>query len=189
MTGAQNVSRASSSNIILLTGGRGAGKTSLCREAVAWAGTRGWQVAGLLSPARFDGPDKVGIEVMDLGSGRSQPLAILRSQAPGAAHTFTQHWVFDEGAVAWGNDVLRQAVPCDLLIVDELGPLELERGEGWTEGPAAVDSYAYRWALVMIRPELLPLALDRWPQAVVLDVTGLAAARKHLRKLLVGDAA
>jgi nucleoside-triphosphatase THEP1 len=27
--------------------------------------------------------------------------------------------------------MLKSATPCDLLVVDELGPLEFERREGW----------------------------------------------------------
>jgi hypothetical protein len=72
--------------------------------------------------------------------------------------------------MAWGNDVLGAATPCDLLIVDELGPLEFERNRGWTDGLAAVDSGDYRHALVVVRPQLLPAARARWPHAQVVDV-------------------
>ncbi len=51
--------------------------------------------------------------------------------------------------------MLESATPCDLLIVDELGPLEFERNEGWPAGLAAIDSAAYKVGVVVIRPELL----------------------------------
>jgi nucleoside-triphosphatase len=172
--------------LILLTGARGAGKTNLCREAVQWARERGWLVAGLLSPARFEGTLKVGIDVVDLRTDEMRPLAQLRSRTRGPVGTHTQRWAFDDDAMAWANRTLQQAVPCDLLIVDELGPLELERGEGWTAGLVAIESRRYRQALVVIRPELVPIALSRWSHAVVTTVeeNRSAVAREELQRLL-----
>ena len=55
----------------------------------------------------------------------------------------------------WGNHVLSNSTPCDLLVVDELGPLEIDRGTGWQAGLAAVDSKEYAVAVVVVRAELL----------------------------------
>jgi hypothetical protein len=61
--------------------------------------------------------------------------------------------------------VRAQAVPCGLLVVDELGPLEFERAQGWLSGLTALDSGEYELGLVVIRPELMGAALARWPEA------------------------
>lgn len=61
-------------------------------------------------------------------------------------------------------------MPCDLLIVDELGPLEFNRGEGWIAGLTAVDSGSYQSALVVIRPSLLKMAYQRWEVSQVFDL-------------------
>jgi hypothetical protein len=66
--------------------------------------------------------------------------------------------------------MLKGAIPCDLLIVDELGPLEFDKGQGWLEGFRAVDSGRYRAALLTIRPSLLDRALQRWGKAEVIDL-------------------
>ncbi len=168
---------------ILLTGERGTGKTSLCRLVVQAGRRAGWDVAGLISPARFAGGEKTAIEVEDVRSGRKMLLARRRGAESTAAvhpHTpvgvHTDAWVFDEAAVQWGNEMLRQSTPCDLLLVDELGVLELERGQGWTAALQAVDGGDYRFALIVVRPSLLATAYRRWRQAEVVAVTSVEDA-------------
>jgi len=79
-------------------------------------------------------------------------------------------WIFDQIALAWGNQVLKTVIPCDMLIVDELGPLEFEAGVGWSSGLQALDSRSYQVGLVTIRPEMLKVARQRWPFAGVVDM-------------------
>ncbi len=74
----------------------------------------------------------------------------------------TQRWAFLLEAVEMGNQILMDAVPCDLLVIDELGPLEFDRGEGWVKGFESVSSGEYKAAIVVIRPSLLDKALMRW---------------------------
>jgi hypothetical protein len=59
------------------------------------------------------------------------------------------------------------------LIIDELGPLEFERSEGWVEGFSALQSKEYKKALVVIRPSLVNAAKDRWEisHLINLDLT------------------
>ena len=77
----------------------------------------------------------------------------------------TKRWIFNKGAITWGNQMLKGSVPCDLLVVDEVGPLELERGEGWTEAIPTVRSGLFKLALVAVRPELLDAARAIFPEA------------------------
>jgi nucleoside-triphosphatase len=148
------------SHLWLLTGQRGAGKTTFCRALAAQARTQGWDAAGLLSPAVFEGKRKTGISIEDVRTGETRPLASSMSQP--AFDLQLGDWYFDRSSLAWGNRILENSLPCDLLIVDELGPLELRRKIGWQ---AALDilhrshgrshgQVQFRLALVVIRPEL-----------------------------------
>lgn len=156
-------------NLWILTGPRGSGKTTLCRRLAAEAKSLQWDVAGVLSPAVFDDMDKVGIEVLDLRSGESRQFARKPEGPPNSGAT-RPGWIYNQVALAWGNMVLARATPCDLLVVDELGPLEFETGQGWAAGLAAVVSRAYRVGIVTIRPELLAAARQRWPFAGLVDM-------------------
>jgi len=163
---------------LLVTGERDAGKTVFCRALVEAVRSLPGPpaVAGVVSARVYEGGEQVGIDVEDLRTGRRRRLATLRSPGEPALSEATKLWRFDEEALAWGNEVLRSAAPCDLLVVDELGPLELEEGRGWLGGLETVDSGAFTAAAVVVRPRLLPEALRRWPAAEVLEMAGPAGA-------------
>lgn len=152
---------------IVLTGPSGCGKTALCLRAAEAARAKGLVVRGLVSPARVVDGVKVGIDVLDLAGDERRRLAEV---APPTSSPATMHWRFDADALSWGMSVLRHAVPCDLLVVDELGPLELVRGEGWVGAMDILRSGAYHWALVVVRPALVQrfinLVLTRQPLVI-----------------------
>lgn len=69
--------------ILIVSGGRGTGKTSLCLALAEAARGAGLAVAGLVSPAVFVRSCKVAIELHDLASGAALPLAVrARPDAP-----------------------------------------------------------------------------------------------------------
>jgi nucleoside-triphosphatase len=174
--------------LTILTGPSGSGKTTLCRELVAAARRDGRDVAGVLCPAVFEGARKSGIAAVDLRSGETCALARRRDAgeaAPGAPRC----WVFDEAVLAWGDTRLAASTPCDLLVVDELGPLELDEGRGWTAGIAAVDSGAYGAAIVVVRPALLERARARWPMATPADASAPGAGARLAAWLAAADGA
>ena len=156
---------------LIVTGARGTGKSLWCAAVAEAARARGLRVAGVSSPAVIEGGRKTAIDLVDLGTGQRRRLAeVRRADEPGTA---TQRWRFAEPALAWGNEVLRAAAEgpgVDLLLVDELGPLEFVRGEGFTDGLMALDARRYAVALVVVRPALVDEALRRWPDALVVDV-------------------
>jgi nucleoside-triphosphatase len=127
-------------------------------------------VAGVTSPAVMNGQHKVGIDLVDLATGERQRLA--ESKATKDEGETTERWRFREETLGWGGSVLNEAATrhADLLVVDELGPLEFHRGTGLTAGLTAVDGGLFGVACVVVRPSLLDAALARWPDAVVVDV-------------------
>ena len=146
--------------IIILTGDLSSGKTSLCLEIAKVAKEKGLDVAGMISPAVFTGSQKTAIDALDLRSWKRNRMAELHKGKKSDLET--KRWSFDPSVVAWGNQVLADATPCDLLIIDELGPLEFERNEGWTEGFSALDEEKYKAAIVVVRPSLIDAAEERW---------------------------
>jgi len=155
----------------LLTGELGAGKTTFCLHLVEILGEAGWDVAGTVSPAVFKAESKVAIDLLNPRSGQRRRLATLLTPEAQQSGPATKRWGFDAETLAWGDSLLARATPCDLLIIDELGPLELERGEGWLSGLKAIDEGKYKAAVIVVRPHLLHLATQRWPDAEVVLVS------------------
>ncbi len=151
------------SQCVLLTGQRGVGKSTWCAALAKLAQRHGWHVEGIWSPAVLVQGVKIAIDLEDLATGERRRLATgLGNEARSA---YGLRWHFDEGTLAWGNAVLVKVDKADLLILDELGPLEFTHGEGLTEGIRLLDGGRYQLAVAVIRPELLPQARRRWPGA------------------------
>jgi nucleoside-triphosphatase THEP1 len=138
--------------IVILTGERGTGKTTTCGRLLRHGRELGLDCAGVLCPARFDGETKVGIDVVDARTQERRRLAEV-DELP--ARLRAGPYRFDDEAVAWGVAQLGMACPCDVLIVDEIGPLEMDRGEGWVNAVDVLRAREYRLAVAVVRPSLV----------------------------------
>jgi nucleoside-triphosphatase THEP1 len=166
MISAANGSAADLRPVAILTGEHGAGKTTACGRLVTGARELGLSPAGIICPARLEGGAKVGIDVADVRTGERRRLAEMDGLP---ARLRVGPYRFDDSAVAWGVDRLESACPCDLLIVDEIGPLEMTRGEGWVNALEVLRRGRYRLAVVVVRPSLVGSvrdALEAVPTAV-----------------------
>lgn len=154
--------------ITILTGGRGSGKTSSCQQWLEQARQESWTVAGLISPAVFEKGSKTAIDVVNLKTGERRRLANLVDRKTG--FDVTDRWDFSSQVVEWCNAILMDRSPCDLFCVDELGPLEFYRQQGWVNAFEAIRKGVFHRAVVVIRPELLEEAHRLWPEANILDL-------------------
>lgn len=155
--------------LYLLTAPSGAGKTTFCAALAEQAHAAGWDVAGILCPPVFESGIKTGILAQDLRTRATRPLAISNTQLPISNYQFPLgNWLFSLSALAWGNELLAAALPCDLFIVDELGPLELIRGKGWQNALKALRQSKYKIGVAVVRPSLLETAQKFFPEAQTL---------------------
>ena len=144
--------------VVLLTGERGVGKTHLCQQLVVQARKSGYSCAGVLSPAIISEGEKVGIDLVDAATGEKRLLAEA-DHAGGEVRWGKYRFV--RATLEWGAEVLRGSTPCDLLVVDELGPLELKLGQGLVAALDVLDEGAFSLALVVVRLELVDSMRER----------------------------
>lgn len=150
-------------SLAVLTGGRGAGKTRWCEALARAARGAGLSARGLLSPPVLAGGEKTGIDLLDLSTGERRRLAErARVDLPGTAGL---GWRFRPEALEAGNALLGSVEACDLLLVDELGPLEFVRGSGFIAAFGLLDARRFGLAIVVVRPALVGAARARWPGA------------------------
>ena len=141
------------SRVVILSGERGVGKTTVCRETVALARGRGHACAGIVTLARDGARD-----VCDVRSGERRRL----TEGPDDGSVVVQgRFRFNAETLTWGSAVLRRSVPCDLLVVDEIGPLEIERDGGWVVAFDVLRGGSFALAVAVVRPELVAQAQRR----------------------------
>lgn len=156
------------SKLWIITGPCQVGKTHFCSCLIEQALAKGLKLAGVICPPVYEEQQKSAISIEDLKTNDQRLLAKKRtSETEGV---FTERWVFDEVALTWGNQVLADTAGCDFLLVDELGPLEFNRGQGWQNGLKAIDQGDYKIGVVVIRPVLVETAVKRWPHAQVIEI-------------------
>ncbi len=155
------ISRILEGNLWIISGEIGAGKSVLCTRLIKAFEALGWQISGLRSPAIMEAGKKTGIAVENLATKEMRRLAV-HDYKPDGMEDDPIHWTFDPQVLAWGNQVFAQAVPTDLLVVDEIGPLEMKREQGWVNALRALDSGQYRQAILVMRPKLLAMSQIRW---------------------------
>lgn len=159
-------------HIIVVTGEIGAGKTTWCHGLITHVRQAGLRVAGLLSPGAFVDGQKAAIDLLDLASDEKRRMAD-RLAVPDAASP-TPNWRFNPQTLAWGDAVLKMVDTCDLLVIDELGPLELRHNQGWQSALPLLKRGNYRVACVVVRPLLLAIFLAAFPDANVMNLSGQA---------------
>lgn len=138
--------------VLLLTAPSGQGKTTACQRVVELARSHGLRVGGLLSLPVVQDSAKTAITLRDVGTGRERVLAHAHQASDGPR---VGVWTFDPASLAWGQRVLASTPPCDLLVVDEIGPLELEIGQGLAKALDVLRRGTYCLALVTMRPALV----------------------------------
>lgn len=138
--------------LLLLAGERGAGKTTCCLRVAHLAREQGWRTGGfvtrteiLRSGAALDLPPSVvepngspspdvRLHLVDLASGEERTLGGAGAGRPDAPDgPRVGRFRMDAAVFAWGIDRTRRAAAegCDLLILDEIGPLELDQRLGF----------------------------------------------------------
>lgn len=109
--------------LIFVTGPPGVGKTSVLLRAVNGLKDRGYMVGGMITHEVREGGVRVGFEIMDFSTGQRGWLAHI-NQPTGPKVSKYRVNLTDLDAIGVGSilDAVRNA---DIIIVDEIGPMEL----------------------------------------------------------------
>ncbi len=145
-----------------MTGPIQTGKTTWIRNLLAQP--TGLRVGGVLCPAQFEDGVKTAILAQLIPGGEPFMYAPRREiVGEGGEHVFAG-WDFQQSAFDVINEHFASpACRCaDLLVVDEIGWLELFRGQGYTNAMDLLDRAAVPRVLTIIREDLVPAAEQRW---------------------------
>jgi nucleoside-triphosphatase THEP1 len=117
--------------VYILSGGVGAGTTTFLNALAAELYRKGVPFDGYLSERVLSGDEVQGYDLADLQTGDRRPF--LRREGEAGAQRVGAFIVLPDGLAAAEN-VLRRSAPGPILIVDELGPLELGGAGVWPAG-------------------------------------------------------
>lgn len=176
-------------HLVLLTGPRGAGKSTVCQRFATRAREAGLRVGGIYCPARTDdSANKVGIDAVDAGTDERRALAEMIPDANGGSATVGQYH-FDDAAMAWALDKVLTALdaPTDSVIIDEIGPLELLQNGGFAPALDRLSTAKASSGLIVVRAELLTRLQEMLAELQPVTLNATRTTRDHLAARILDE--
>ena len=132
--------------VLVLTGAPGVGKTTVLTKTVDALKAKGFSVGGMVSREVRDGNVRVGFEILDLTNSKHGWLAhVNQKNGPQVGKYHVNMGDLEEiGAKA----IIDAAEKCDVVAVDEVGPMELFSVKFKQAVQAALDSQKLILAVV-----------------------------------------
>ncbi|MGB5925179.1 MAG: nucleoside-triphosphatase [Dehalococcoidia bacterium] len=177
---------------LLVVGEPGSGKTSWGREYIGRRRKSGSTIGGILSPAIEQQGQRVGSNALDLLTGQEVPFARLSRYKSFEGGEVVGEYTIDREGMSFACGAIERAVEsrCDLVVIDEVGPLELS-GKGLM--PAVELALASPVSVLIVVRSSLKGALQRhFPQyefVVVADLTQSSSNVSELTDCKSGEAA
>lgn len=165
--------------MIIITGERQQGKSTLCRTLIEQVRKQQVPLSGVITRHT----DYHSLEVEELKTGVRYPLTKAWEAANGPLKRFT----IDGQAFERSAQAIRDSFPTQLFIVDEIGPLELEHHQGWYEAISLLRHTVWDTAILVIRPHLIPVAICELP-AVIYTVVNVTEANRDALPARLRDA-
>lgn len=137
--------------IAVLSGPVHGGKTTLLRKACGEWRAKKYDLAGFLSPAVMEGETVAGYDFLDL-DGRV-PLPFLRRRGEPGWQRVGPYYILP-GALEEASALIGRIRPEQVLVVDEVGPLELSGKGLWPALQSVLSKHRPR-ALLVVREDIL----------------------------------
>jgi nucleoside-triphosphatase THEP1 len=143
---------------------------------VGLAQAAGYSCCGLLTSP---GQEPHQLLVKNVSTGVTRQLTSPQGKVSQGSYRF------DPEVLKWGGEVLTQSKSCDLLAIDELGPLEIERGQGWAVGIRILREGQFRLGLAVVRPELVTQTRSQLPNVPLEVLLVTEESRDHLPETIL----
>jgi len=149
--------------LIVVSGTVGIGKTTVCKKVSDLARSLGYNIGGIIT---YKAPDN-GIIIEDVRTGKRKVLASINDIYTGPR---TKRYFFNPKGIDFGIRAIESGTSADVLLVDEIGHLELG-GEGFTNVTKLVRAGEAANCILVIRQELLSTFLSQLESAPLIFET------------------
>ena len=109
--------------VLLLTGASGVGKTTVLITIVDALKAKGISVGGMISREAREGNVRVGFEIIDLTNGKHGWLAHVNQKSGPQVGKY--HVNLGDLEQIGAKAIAEALVKCDVVAIDEIGPMEL----------------------------------------------------------------
>jgi nucleoside-triphosphatase THEP1 len=139
--------------VIIVTGAIGIGKTTVCEKVIKLARSQGYSCRGVIT---YKTRNK-DIIIEDVQTGKTKALASISDiyQGPRTAKYF-----FNPEGIDFGIQAIDRGTASDILLVDELGHLELS-GQGFAKVIEQVAAGKVKNCIIVVRKGLLSAFLPQ----------------------------
>ena len=171
--------------VFLLTGNPGVGKTTVLIKTANTLKESGYKVGGMISREVRQGGARVGFEILDLYTSKRGWLAHVneRSRPQVGKYGVNMQDLDNVGAQA----ILNAAEHCDLIAIDEIGPMELFSREFKQAARKALESRKLVLAIVHFRAKD-PLISEAQEREDAETITVTYENREKLHEVMVEKA-
>jgi nucleoside-triphosphatase THEP1 len=137
--------------IFILTGPVDSGKTTFLKRVIAELKKQKIKMDGFLSEAIMKDQEKIGYDLVDLGDGK--PVPFIRKSGRQDWQRIGPYFFIPKG-LSWAKKIILRSRKEEILVVDEIGPLELS-GQGLWDVLEQVIFQGVQKCLFVLRREIL----------------------------------
>lgn len=171
--------RTTGLRLVFLTGDQQGGKTSLVLDLAQQARSSSLHVAGIACPGLWEAGERSGFDLLELDTGRRISLS---RRVPGLRPV---PFRFESAALESGRQALAVSrwQRADLVVVDEVGPLELQGG-GWACMLPGLLSRGHQLKIWVVRRSVIQKVKEYFGvQPVIEDVSNTNCLDRMLKYL------
>jgi len=171
---------------LLVVGDPRSGKTNWCREYVDRRRESGSSIGGILCPAVHNQGQRVGSDPVDLLSGQEVPFARLSRYESFKGGEVVGDYTISREAISFARGAIKRAIEsrCDLVPINEVGPLELG-GKGLTPAVELALASSVN-TLIVVRSSLREALRRRFPQYQFVVIADLRQSSSNMPELTDG---
>jgi nucleoside-triphosphatase len=171
------------SNVIIVTGDKGEGKSTMLAELAVLFKNRGMQTGGIISPAVFENNVRSGYELVNVAT--SQKIRLSQTGRIDGMVNVGRFYFFEDGII-FGKEALKieNNRLSEIILIDEVGAWELQ-GQGWAERLSELVLNCDKPIILAVNVKLVDHVIDCWQLQAPLkiDVTNTSSG-EAFRKII-----